>query len=71
MEKFDPVIKFTSEVIRTLVEKYGYNDHEAKNNVGESLFMEMLKSDPDYVMHYSPNHWASQIFEENHLKGTN
>ena len=67
MERFHPVIKFTSEVIRTLVEKFDYNDQTAKNSVGDSLFMEMLKSDPDYTMHYSPYHWAEEIHKENNL----
>lgn len=57
--------RFIMYVIDTLVTDYEYDKYVAQKMVMSSALLDLLDEESDYVMHYSVEHWAKQVIEEN------
>jgi len=51
-------------VIQIYSNKYNCSIEQAKDIINNSTFRVLLKSNPDYVLHYSLGYWARDIYSE-------
>lgn len=57
--------RFVKYVMDTIVKDYRYTEIESQEMVMSSALLELLDEEPEYVMHYSIQHWAKQVIDEN------
>jgi len=62
-EEDDQDKEFISYIKDDLMEFFDISDEEADKMISKSVFMELLKNDPDYVYHYEAEYWAHYIFQ--------
>jgi hypothetical protein len=62
-EEEDQDKEFISYVKDDLIEFFDISDEEAETMISKSVFMELLKEDPDYVYHYDAEYWAHYIYQ--------
>ncbi|MGR6342603.1 hypothetical protein ACU5CE_33230 [Priestia megaterium] len=62
-EEQDQDKEFISYVKDDLIEFFEITEEEADRMIEKSVFMELLKEDPDYVYHYDAEYWAHHIFQ--------
>lgn len=62
--KMRPTERFRYYVADTLVNKYHMDVTRVKSMVRGSSFNMMLRKDPGFVMHYSPDYWAEKVHDE-------
>lgn len=68
---FDPQKKFIDCVVEELMRIHSFTLKSATESVQDSFMMELMETDSDYVMHYSPYDWAKGILKEHQLLGGN
>ena len=56
--------KFKLFVMKELVSEYGMTELEAQFAIAKSTINKMLKTSPDFIMHYSIEDNAKEIFQE-------
>ncbi|MED3865425.1 hypothetical protein P4572_19150 [Priestia megaterium] len=62
-EEEDQDKEFISYIKDDLMEFFDISEEEADKMISKSVFMELLKDDPDYVYHYEAEYWAHYIFQ--------
>lgn len=61
----EDIKKMKRYVIETYANKYCVNNYsKAKKIVENSVFNDMLKNEPEYIMHYSIEYWVDDIKRE-------
>lgn len=55
--------EFISYIKDDLMEFFDISEEEADKMISKSVFMKLLKNDPDYVYHYEAEYWAHYIFQ--------
>jgi len=53
--------KIKGYVAECMVEEFSYDFEEALSAVEKSPFPELLKENPDYVLHYNFEYWAEYV----------
>lgn len=56
---------YSSLIPKILAEKYGLSKQEALRLFENAPFLQLLKEEPEFVAHYSPEYWAEEIYEKN------
>lgn len=54
-------------VLKSITLSYKISTADAKSMIDDSSFLEILKSDPEFIGHYPPEYWAGYIIEERDL----
>lgn len=54
--------EFISYIKEDLILHFDVSEEEADKMINKSVFMKLLKEDPDYVYHYEAEYWANYIF---------
>ena len=63
-EKMLEIIK--GYIVNELCEKHHYTREEADIKYDSSIFKELLKDNPDYILHYDVEYWSKYIhFNDN------
>lgn len=58
------ILKYQTALIEELVLSYNMNEELARRVVKNSTIWKMLKKSPDFVMHYSIEDSAEEIYNE-------
>lgn len=58
------IAKYKFYLMEELVEKYSMNELEAQRIIANSTINKMLKTSPEYIMHYSIQDNAEEIYNE-------
>lgn len=58
------IAKYKFYLMEELVEKYSMNELEAQRIIAKSTINKMLKTSPEYIMHYSIQDNAEEIYNE-------
>lgn len=56
--------RYRDSVLQILVNQYDLSEKVAQDLVDHSTFRKMLRKNPEFVTHYSPEHWAEEIYED-------
>lgn len=58
-KKYDDIKNY---LVFCITEGYGYTQEKAMNILKSSMFLEKLKTNPNYILHYNLEYWAEIIF---------